>query len=45
MSKPKERDKIVDVQKKKTVEQFNKIPPFDRPYNDTIGASDSKERV
>lgn len=46
MSKSKEKDRVVDVQKKKTIEHYDKIPPFDTPYNDTIGqAADSKERI
>lgn len=45
MSKPKEKNRIIDVQKKKTVEHYDKIPPFDKPYNDTIGEGDSKERI
>lgn len=46
MSKPKEKNRIVDVQKKKTVEHYDKIPPFDSAYNDTIGRGDnSKERI
>ncbi|HVJ48535.1 hypothetical protein [Desulfitobacterium sp.] len=45
MSKPKEKNRIVDVQKKKTVEHYDKTPPFDTPDNDKIGQTDSKERT
>ncbi|AHF06844.1 hypothetical protein [Desulfitobacterium metallireducens] len=45
MSKPKGKDKIIDVQRKKTIIHYDKIPPFDTAYNDTIGKSDSKERT
>lgn len=45
MSKPKEKNRIVDVKTKKSVEEYDKIPPFDTAYNDTIGQADSKERI
>lgn len=45
MSKPKETNRIIDVKRKKSVEEYDKIPPFDTSYNDTIGQADSKERV
>ncbi|AGA69417.1 hypothetical protein Desdi_1969 [Desulfitobacterium dichloroeliminans LMG P-21439] len=45
MSKPKERDKIVNVIRKKDLNPGDKIPPFDAHDNDKIGKAHSKERT
>lgn len=45
VSKPKEKNRIVEVTKTKSVEHYDKIPPFDSVDNDKLGKIDSKERT